>query len=59
KMTVFIVSQRTSSIMHADKIIVVDNGRITGTGTHKELLKSDVIYREIYESQFKGNQKDE
>ena len=59
KMTVFIVSQRTSSIMHADKIIVVDNGRITGTGTHEELLKSDVIYREIYESQFKGNQKDE
>ena len=45
--------------MHADKIIVVDNGRITGTGTHEELLKSDVIYREIYESQFKGNQKDE
>ena len=59
KMTVFIVSQRTSSIMHADKIIVVDNGRITGTGTHEELLKGDVIYREIYESQFKGNQKDE
>ena len=59
KMTVFIVSQRTSSIMHADKIIVVDNGRITGTGTHEELLKSDVIYREIYESQFKGNQKNE
>ena len=53
KMTVFIVSQRTSSIMHADKIIVVDNGRITGTGTHEELLKSDVIYREIYESQFR------
>ncbi len=52
-MTVFIVSQRTSSIMHADKIIVLDDGRVAGMGTHEELLKSCGIYREIYQSQFK------
>lgn len=51
--TVFIVSQRTSSIQHADKIIVLDDGEIAGTGTHSELLESCSIYREIYNSQFK------
>ena len=50
--TVFIVSQRTSSIMHADKIIVLDGGRAVGLGTHDELLKTCDIYREIYFSQF-------
>jgi len=50
--TVFIVSQRTSSIMHADKIIVLDDGEMVGIGTHSELLSSCEIYREIYESQF-------
>lgn len=50
--TVFIVSQRTSSIMHADKIIVLDDGKIAGLGTHKELLENCEIYKEIYESQF-------
>lgn len=51
--TVFIVSQRTSSIAHADKIIVLDDGAVAGIGTHESLLSSCGIYREIYESQFK------
>lgn len=51
--TVFIVSQRTSSIAHADKIIVLDDGRAVGIGTHEELLKSCGVYKEIYNSQFK------
>ncbi len=50
-MTVFIVSQRASSIMHADKIIVLDDGRIAGIGTHEELLESCDIYKEICHSQ--------
>jgi ABC-type multidrug transport system fused ATPase/permease subunit len=51
--TVFIVSQRTSSIRFADQIIVLDDGIAVGIGTHEELLDSCEIYREIYESQFK------
>lgn len=51
--TIFIVSQRTSSIQFADKIIVLDDGNIVGIGTHNELLINCDIYREIYESQFK------
>ena len=51
--TVFIVSQRTSSIQHADKIIVLDDGEIAGIGTHGQLLESCEVYREIYESQYK------
>lgn len=51
--TVFIVSQRTSSIQHADKIIVLDDGEITGIGTHDQLLESCEVYREIYDSQYK------
>lgn len=51
--TVFIVSQRTSSIMHADKIIVLEDGSIVGSGTHEELLESCDVYKEIYYSQFK------
>ncbi|MDE7453908.1 MAG: ABC transporter ATP-binding protein/permease, partial [Clostridia bacterium] len=51
--TVFIVSQRTSSIRHADKIIVLDGGKMVGCGTHDELLKSNELYREIHYSQFK------
>ncbi len=50
--TVFIVSQRASSIMYADKIVVLDDGEAVGIGTHKELLKECPIYREIYNSQF-------
>lgn len=51
--TVFIVSQRTSSIMHADKILVLDDGHVEGIGTHEELLKNCRVYQEIYDSQFK------
>ncbi len=50
--TVFIVSQRTSSIMNADKIIVLDGGKLAGVGTHDELLKSCEVYKEIHNSQF-------
>ena len=50
--TVFIVSQRTSSIRHADKIIVLDGGKMVGAGTHDELLKTCDIYREIHFSQY-------
>ena len=50
--TVFIVSQRTSSIMHADKIIVLDDGEVSAIGTHGELLESSELYREIYNSQY-------
>lgn len=57
--TIFIVSQRTSSIQFADKIIVLDDGKIAGMGTHDELLKSCDTYREIYDSQFKKEEKKE
>lgn len=50
--TVFIVSQRTSSIRHADKIIVLDGGKMVGCGTHEQLLSSCGIYEEIHYSQF-------
>lgn len=50
----FIVSQRAASIMHADRILVLDEGEMVGTGTHKELLKNCQVYKEIYNSQFKG-----
>lgn len=50
--TVFIVSQRTSSIRHADKIIVLDSGKMVGCGTHEQLLDTCEIYREIHYSQF-------
>lgn len=53
KPTLFIVSQRTSSIQNADMILVLDDGKIAGQGTHEQLLKSCNIYREIYETQFK------
>ena len=52
KPTVFIVSQRTSSIMQADKIIVLDDGDLVGLGRHEELLKSCEVYKEIYNSQY-------
>ena len=51
-MTVFIVSQRTSSLMHADKILVLDDGQLVGSGTHNELMQNCGVYREIYESQY-------
>jgi len=52
KTTTFIVSQRASTIRHADKIIVLDDGEITGMGTHDELLKDCTVYQEIYYSQY-------
>ncbi len=55
--TVFIVSQRTSSIAHADVILVLEDGEAAGIGTHEELLNSCDTYREIYESQFKKEAK--
>ena len=51
-MTVFIVSQRTSSIQHADQIIVMDDGEVVGIGTHDSLLAENEVYQEIYYSQF-------
>ncbi|MGB4609354.1 MAG: ABC transporter ATP-binding protein [Saccharofermentanales bacterium] len=53
-LTKIIIAQRISSIQNADQIIVLDNGRISGSGTHAELLKDNRIYQEIYESQQKG-----
>ncbi len=50
--TVFIVSQRTSSLMHADKILVLDDGEAVGLGTHEELLADCSVYQEIYYSQY-------
>lgn len=57
--TVFIVSQRTSSIQHADQIVVLDDGCAVGIGTHEELLASCEVYKEIYESQFKKEDRKE
>ena len=48
-----IVAQRISTILHADQIIVLDDGQIVGMGTHEELLKQCEVYQEIYYSQFK------
>lgn len=58
KPTIFIVSQRTSSIMHATKIIVLDDGKIVGVGTHEELLNNCEVYQEIYYSQYKKEDND-
>lgn len=55
--TIFIVSQRTSSIQHADMIIVLDDGEAVGMGTHAKLLESCEVYREIYDSQFKQEER--
>lgn len=52
KMTVFIVSQRASSVMYSDLILVMEDGHLAGVGSHGELLKTCSVYREIYESQF-------
>ena len=51
--TVFLVSQRAASIRYADRILVLDDGRIAGSGTHDELMESCEVYREIYSSQFR------
>lgn len=57
--TKLIISQRVSSVQEADKIIVMNDGKIDGIGTHEELLKSNAIYSEVYESQVKGADSDE
>ena len=53
--TKIIIAQRISAIQDADRILVLDDGRIDGIGTHEELLQSNTIYREVYRSQTSGN----
>ncbi len=53
--TKFIIAQRVSSVEHADRILVLDDGRISGFGTHAELMETNEIYRDVYESQTGGN----
>ena len=57
--TKIIIAQRVSSIENADQIIVLDEGKIMGVGTSEELLATNEIYREVYESQVKGGEDDE
>ncbi len=57
--TKIIIAQRISSVMDADMIIIMDNGKISATGTHSELMESSEIYREIYEEQMQGGDSDE
>ena len=57
--TKIIIAQRISSVASADMIIVLDEGKINGVGTHEELLENNAIYREVYESQIKGADFDE
>ena len=56
--TKLIIAQRISSVQDADRIVVIDNGRIDGIGTHEELLESNAIYRDVYESQTGGGSGD-
>ena len=53
--TILIVAQRIGTIMNADKIIVLDDGKISGIGTHEELLENNEIYADVYNSQMKGD----
>lgn len=57
--TKFIIAQRISSVQDADHIIVLDDGHVSGYGTHEELMRTNQIYREVYESQNKGGAQDE
>ena len=57
--TKIIIAQRISSVEDADRILVLDGGKISGIGTHEELLKSNKIYAEVYHSQTKGGSSDE
>ena len=49
--TTFVIAEKISSVIHADRILVLDGGKLVGVGSHKELLKSSPIYTEIYETQ--------
>ena len=53
--TKIIIAQRISSVQDADKIIVLDDGKISGIGTHEELLENNEIYADVYNSQVKGD----
>ena len=53
--TKIIIAQRISSVQDADRILVLDNGQINGLGTHEELLKTNTIYQEVYNSQTQGS----
>lgn len=55
--TVFVISQRCSSVMHSDRVLVLDDGRLAGQGTHEELMRSCKVYQEIYYSQFPEKRK--
>ena len=55
--TKLIIAQRISSIQEADKIVVLDSGKVVGFGDHKELLKNNEIYQEVYYSQVKSSKK--
>ena len=57
--TKFIIAQRISSVQDADKIIVLDDGKISACGNHEYLLENSDVYREVYNSQVKGGAKDE
>ena len=59
KMTVFIVSQRTSSVRQADRILVLDDGKLVGKGTHRQLLETCPVYQEIFDSQYPGRRAEE
>ena len=53
------ISSSVASVEDADLILVMDNGRIAASGTHEELMRSSPIYREVYEQQTKGGERDE
>ena len=56
--TKIIIAQRISSVIHTDRIVILDDGKIHNIGTHEQLLKEDAIYQEIYASQMKGGNSD-